>query len=79
MKGKCLVCLIDVHYIMYSGEALDSAKLGALLDGNDFLIYSGYGSRFDETLFKAFICDDCLSVRQDLGIIFEVVKGDDHE
>lgn len=76
IKPMCLICLKDLFY-SHSLEdySVLSPKLGDVKDGNDFVIYGGYSSRFDDMYVKAFICDDCYESRFRMSVIFEVERN----
>jgi|WetSurMetagenome_2_1015567.scaffolds.fasta_scaffold02116_11 hypothetical protein len=65
MGLKCLIC----------GKEIKQDKHGFWYGGTPFNISPGYGSHYDMSDFEAVICDDCLLVKIESGVLFDL-NGD---
>lgn len=76
-KTLCLICLKELAYLYPDllERGLHSYQTSPMDDANDFLIYGGYGSRHDDELVKAFICDDCFESRKKMSIFYKVERS----
>lgn len=63
-----------MQYLWESFAAISSEILAPIDNGNDFVIYGGYGSSHDCEIMKAFICDCCLSSRREMAIVLTMEK-----
>lgn len=59
----CFCCGKQISYIQDIGLAVDGAI--------DITIYGGYGSIFDLSIMKIWICDDCIEERMEERVVME--------
>ena len=55
----CIICNCDIFYIKMGADG--HIHPDVMEKGNSFTLLGGYGSFYDNCVFEAFICDECLS------------------